>query len=234
MRNEYEVKIFQRDGGIQTCSIAAEELSSFNNLTGVLDKPEQQAAEFTKQRYFNLRDLAWHILIKSGVNSLPVDLEAIAAALGYTLLSYTKHAEAVAIIDKLGLRYQRQGFSLDLLGRGIVCYAEIENVGRERFTIAHEIGHLAMHHAAAPAVEYEKEANMLSRRLLCPMGLLKACKVTSAAEVSALCGVSMQAAENSYKRYAMLLDRGKFFVSPLERQLVAQFKEFIGKYLASK
>lgn len=235
MQKEYNVTIFERDGRKHSAVITEAELTNFNALTGVLTKPEQPAVRsFTQQRYFNLRDLSWQVLLKSGVDSLPLDLEAIATALGYTLLSYRKHAESIAIIDKQELRKQRQGFSLELLGRGIICYEEIPNTGRQRFTVAHEVGHLTLHHAVVAVEEYEKEANMFARRLLCPMGILLACRVSSVNELAALCGVSGQAAEFAYNRLQMLKERGKFYTSPLERQLVTNFQDFIDEYNARK
>lgn len=229
---KYEVIIFERDGQQKRYEVSEAELNNFHKATGILDLPEQQKqTDGTGKRYFKLRDLAWHILLDSGVDILPVDLGAIAANKGWALLSYQQHAAALAMIDKAELRKQREGFSCEVAGRAIVCYGEVENKGRMRWTIAHEFGHLALRHSAAVVENYEQEANMFARRLLAPMGVLRACEVQDQREIAELCAISAQAAEYAYNRYIELMGRGKFYTSELEIKLRDQFKEFITNYL---
>lgn len=228
MRKEYKITVFERDGQQRIYNITETELDSFNKLTGILDLQEQKpGAGFIKKRYFNLRDLAWEILIASGVSSLPISLEQIAAANGWALLSYERYAEAIAILDMTGIRKQREGFSCEAAGRAFVCYAEVVNKGRQRWTIAHEFGHLAMRHSASPIENYEQEANMFAARLLMPMCVLKECNATTADQIAALCGTSIEASSHRADRLQMLMQRGKFYTSDYEIKLIKQFEDFI-------
>lgn len=230
---EYKITLYTKSG-TQSSSVSHDELQNLNNLTGILST-QHGSDLITKQRYFDLRNFAWKILIDSGINSLPVDLNLVACTIGCAMWSYVKDAEAVAIIDREGMRFEDEGFSVELeQGQGIICYAETNNPSRQRFTIAHELAHVALRQNEGIVRDFEKEANMLARRLLVPMGILDACRVSSAEEISELCGVSHQAADYSFNRYQMLIKRGKFNTSPLERKLIAQFKSFIDNYLKHK
>lgn len=106
--------------------------------------------------------------------SLPVDVEAIAAAVGLTV--------------------QRGSFEHDGLLRGSVI--EVPDVGQsaERFVIAHEIGHHHLRHQV-PEDRVEHEANAFASQLLMPGPALKQL-VAEGLTLSALCrrfAVSKQA-----------------------------------------
>lgn len=85
----------------------------------------------------------------------------------------------------------------------------------------------------------EQAANVFASRLLAPACVLWGLKVKSAEEIVQYCNISMQSAEFRMERMNELYEReeeflrtrGKscFLLSPLERKVYNQFKEYIDK-----
>lgn len=101
---------------------------------------------------------------------------------------------------------------------------------RIRFTLAHEFGHILLFHLSdVYPVNYEQEAGMFAHRILMPLCVLKECKAFSAEKISKLCGTTVTASENRLKRLNKIMERNKFYLSPLENRVLEQFKEFIDK-----
>lgn len=81
--------------------------------------------------------------------------------------------------------------------RYIVSYRSGGNPARLRFTLAHELGHIILAHAASGAAE-EKEADHFASCFLCPSPVLKT--EPEPAELARRCYVSLAAANNSLHR----------------------------------
>lgn len=178
------------------------------------------------KNYIQSRDMSWKILIDMDITALPVPI--------------------ISICRKLNIFV---GYDEELIGGSNDGYSTITPTGakiainpscnkqRKRFTIAHELGHILLDHVGKyelvnrePSSEdnpIEQAANVFASRLLAPACVLKGCDVQSAAEISKLCDISIMSAEYRFKRYQELVKRDKFFISPLERTVYAQFKEFI-------
>ncbi|MBQ3063961.1 MAG: ImmA/IrrE family metallo-endopeptidase [Clostridia bacterium] len=179
--------------------------------------------------YQKSRDFAWKILLREGVRELPVDVVALCRKLGVRVVWYDGAREGVG-----------DGFSVMINGKPRICIERGKPVGRTRFTIAHELGHVLLGHvgqyhlvnrepsSADNAVE--QAANTFAARLLAPACVLWGCGVRSAAEIATLCGVSDVAAGYRWARMQILLERGKFCTSPIERLVYHKFSEFILNY----
>ena len=79
------------------------------------------------------RSRAASVIASQGVKSPPVDVEAVAAALGLTLVR-----------ENLGDGVS--GLLVSNRGAAFVCVQETDHPNRQRFTIAHEIGHFVLRH----------------------------------------------------------------------------------------
>ncbi|MBQ9779148.1 MAG: hypothetical protein IJW22_09535, partial [Clostridia bacterium] len=55
------------------------------------------------------------------------------------------------------------------------------------------------------------------------------CRVSSAAEIASLCDISAVAARYRWERMQILLARGKFLTSPLERRVYRLFGNYLKK-----
>lgn len=94
--------------------------------------------------YRQSRDMTWRLLLKHDVTALPVRVGAICRAEGLTVISYH---DADPLIRQYGLTEhaaENDGFTL---GK-IIFYDNTRcTPERQRFTIAHELGHIMLHHS---------------------------------------------------------------------------------------
>ena len=180
----------------------------------------------SKKSYFDTRDAAWQFLIDNNVRSYPLDLQRVVNQNGWKVLNKRSYILRHPTLRKYAKR--SEGLTIELNGSYIILIdAEGSSVQRNRFTIAHEIGHIYLQHVGTKNVTIEKEANMFASRILMPMLLIKELDLKTAEELSKLCNVSLQAATYRIKRYSQIKDREKFYTSPLERQVHEQLKQFI-------
>lgn len=184
--------------------------------------------------YRNIRDGAWHFLIANKIQSLPLNLDEIAQNNKWLLLSYEDNTDIAHAINKSDT-LNCEGWTIIYQGHVFIFYKKNGNIGRTRFTIAHEFGHIALLHLTnLHDQEYEKEANMFAARILMPICVIKECHAFTAEEISNLCGTSLTAATYRANRLKMLMERKKFYTSPLEKQLIQQFRDFICNYMTHK
>ncbi|MBQ7333802.1 MAG: ImmA/IrrE family metallo-endopeptidase [Clostridia bacterium] len=197
--------------------------------------------------YAKSRDLAWKILINSGACSLPIDVASICRKEKISLFTYK---QSIELIESLGLEESTQSndaFSIN----SMIFYDDTKPRERQRFSIAHELGHIFLHsETSGKATVYnrepspcdnplETEANIFASRLLAPLCVLQFLNLNSAKEISEFCGISYSAAKLRFTRLCEIRQRnsrrrkeknhGTFLISKLERELVENFKDFIEK-----
>lgn len=203
---------------------------NLNSLKNILFRESGHFShiELEKSAYFKIRDLAWQVQIKLGLSSLPTDILDVAHRLGYMTI---KIHDSEPFLGKL-LNYneliKKEAFNCELWNEHIIFYNPNYYLPRVRFSIAHEIGHLLLEHNTNLSTDkIETEANAFAARLLMPVGVLHALGVKKYTDIMQFCQVSEPAAIKRMNRITELRERGKFFSSPLERQLLNNFKEFI-------
>lgn len=170
------------------------------------------------------RNLAWEILIREQVTSLPVRIVPLCRQMGIRVVLHND--------PKLG-----DGYCGMIGGKPHIFVCEGCYRPRQRFTAAHELGHILLGHAgkyelvnrepSATDNPIEQAANVFASRLLAPACVLWACNAFTPEAIADLCDISMQAAAFRAERMGLLRKRGKFLASSLERQVYAQFREFI-------
>ena len=180
------------------------------------------------EKYKNVRDASWRTLIDFNICSLPVSLSEICNKLDITLLD-NSHAQE--------LRHGESGVSENLNGKWYIIFDDTDVHGRQRFTVAHELGHILMGHPMKNgyytrheniAKPYdETEADMFAARLLAPACVLWGLNVRTAEQIADICDISRSAASYRAERMEILRRRGKFLTSPLEKQVYKQFEPFI-------
>lgn len=186
----------------------------------------------TKEEYKNIRDLAWYILRETKVNKLPVNIVEVCAKLDVKVRSYDN--------DHHFAKNYKNGFSIILNNSDkIIFYNKaIKNKYRNRFTIAHELGHIMLgHNTNENNKEYkamETEANMFAIRILAPLCVLHEIKLNSAKELAEICGLSKQASNIRFKKFEKAEIENNFYLDPKEAKLVMQFENFIKKYIKQK
>lgn len=178
------------------------------------------------RKYQNARDLAWRVLLQEKVTALPVDI--------------------VALCRKMGIRVQyykptdgNDGYCTIFLGRPRIFVSGECSPERQRFTIAHELGHILLGHVGRAELvnrepsgtdnPIEHDANVFASRLLAPACVLWALDARTPEQIAALCRISLQAATFRAERMELLYARNKFLISSLERQVYEQFGAFIAE-----
>lgn len=172
------------------------------------------------------RDLAWQVLINEGVTELPVKIGHLCREIGIRLCSYS----STDIND---------GKSTIIDGQAVIFVSNNCTKARQRFTAAHELGHILLGHVGAyqlvnrePSAKdnpIEQAANVFASRLLAPACVLWALNIRSPEQIAELCEISYAAACFRAERMALLYERNKFLMSPIEQQVYMQFEEFIRK-----
>ena len=196
--------------------------------------------------YKNSRDAAWKILIKHKVKTVPIDIFEICRSEKIRVISFSAGAE---LIDRLSLREHTVGNDAFSLSR-IIFYDDSSCAERQRFSIAHELGHILLHQNVGPTVKnreissvddpIESEANIFASRLLAPLCVLHFLGVKSPEEIAKICQISLTAARIRFSRLCAIRERdrvmkfrtgrGCFLSSRLERKVYRNFKYFIIDY----
>lgn len=194
-------------------------------------------------QYKNSRNMTWQLLIKHNINKLPVKISKICEAENIKIFSYS---QAESIIKQLNLENfcnESDGFTMD----GMIFYNQNCSVARQRFTVAHELGHIVLGHTQNNTLvnreispydnPLEMAANVYASRLLAPACVLRGIGVTNYKQIQELCNISETAAKFRMERMQQLYNReqeflkkyGKscFLLSPLERKVFEQFDKFI-------
>lgn len=189
------------------------------------------------KNYQQSRDKAWRIIIDQNISALPVKIVPLCRDLGVQVKLYEPQNDS-------------DGFCKIYGDTPIIFVNKNCSIERQRFTAAHELGHILLGHVGRYHLvnrepspkdnEIEQAANVFASRLLAPACVLHELRVKSAEEIAKLCGISLQSAEFRLDRLILLEKRnaefivrygkGCFGLSPLERQVCDQFKDFINQY----
>lgn len=176
------------------------------------------------KKYQNVRDVSWKIFIQENITALPIKVGELCKQLGVIVKYYEPDND-------------NDGYCAFIDDAPHVFVSKHCSPQRKRFTIAHELGHILLGHVGKYKLvnrepsssdnPIEHEANVFASRLLAPACVLWGCNVKTAADIAVLCDISMTAAEYRMQRMQVLYKRNKFLTSPLERQVYAQFINFI-------
>ena len=202
--------------------------------------------------YKMARDNAWKFLIRHKVKELPVDVFNLCQKDKLTLIPYSAPQANVmaATIGAADLMQRTDGFAVQIAKKVIIFWDDSLPLPRQRFTVAHELGHiyngdvgpaptLRNREPAASDDACETAANIFASRILAPACVLWALGVHDANTIARLCAISPVAAKFRCERLSLLYDRERAFLakygrscflsSPLERKVFSQFKKYINK-----
>lgn len=183
------------------------------------------------KKYKVSRDLAWQVLLRENVTELPVDIVGLCKGMGIRVQHYTPTDD-------------NDGYSVILFGNPRIFVSRECSPERQRFTIAHELGHILLGHVGKHQLvnrepsgtdnPIEHEANVFASRILAPACVLWALNARTPGEIAALCRISYQSAAFRARRMELLYARNKFLTSPLERMVHEQFADFIRRHRAGE
>lgn len=174
--------------------------------------------------YKNTRDLVWEILIRERVSALPVSVSGLCQNMGIPIY-----------LDELN--DGNSGKSLIVSGQPVIIVNKTDSPERQRFTAAHELGHIMLGHVGKYKLvnrepspndnPIEQAANVFASRLLAPACVLWGCNIHTADEIAVNCKISSQAAEYRAARMEILYKRNAFLTSSLEREVYENFRRYI-------
>ncbi len=178
--------------------------------------------------YQKSRDLAWEVLLNEGVRELPVRVTALCRQMGIYVHEFVPESKDMS-----------DGFTMMVHGRPHILISSACSVQRQRFTAAHELGHVLLGHIGKYQLVYrepsrgdnpiEQAANVFAARILAPACVLWALDARTPEQIAKLCQISYQAASFRAERMELLYQRNKFLSSPLERAVYQQFSGYIDR-----
>lgn len=191
--------------------------------------------------YKQARDAAWEMLMDCNVTELPVDVVKICRHYGWRITNYRSGWKAIEALGLTELTKQTDGFCVYSGGNYYIFYDDSKPKPRQRFTIAHEIGHIMLGHIGdrqctrinrEPSAEdapEETQANQFAARILAPAWVLHSIHALTPAEIADVCEISMTSATFRSERMRVLEERGRYLSHPLERQVAEQFRSFVDR-----
>ncbi|MCI8610465.1 MAG: ImmA/IrrE family metallo-endopeptidase [Clostridiales bacterium] len=198
------------------------------------------------KKYCDTRDASWDILIRCRAGTLPIKIVDVCKRLKIKVFPYTDAFLKLYNIDA----NRTDGFCVLIRRHPVIFYNPNTSKARQRFTIAHELGHIVRGHLDTRTMvnrepdpqdsPEEYEANIFASRLLAPACVLWGCRINTPEEIAEMCDISMTSARFRMERMAALYERerrfyakyGKscFLQSPLEQRVYAHFKKYIEEY----
>lgn len=179
-------------------------------------------------KYKNARNAAWQCILDYDIRTLPVTVTNI--------IRKSNDINLVKNSDVNILQNDASGVTIVNNNSFIIVYRDTDSSQRCRFTIAHELGHILLGHMLVDQIAYrtfavqndtESAANVFARDLLAPACVLHELQILTAAEISMLCNISLEAATYRANRMQELEKRNAFYKHPLEKKVLRQFKFYI-------
>ena len=196
--------------------------------------------------YRRSRDTAWQILVKNKISSLPVSIYQICNAEGVKVFTYDEGRDLIDRLKLDGNMVGNDAFSF----RRMIFYDDMQPRTRQRFSVAHELGHILLHQQSGATLynreispnddPKETEANIFASRILAPICVLHYLNLNTPEEIAEACDISLVAAQIRYERLLLLRERdstmrsrsgkGCFLLSDYEQKVYSNFKKYIKKH----
>lgn len=165
--------------------------------------------------YQNIRNAGWQYLIDCKIDRLPTELGKICKANGIQI-------KKNSTLDQDKLLPNERGKTHYIDGKCFIIVRDTDPLPVQRYTIAHEIGHILLGDNSP-----EDTAERFAIGILAPACVLRALEIDSAEDIAKLCNISITAASHRSERMKILNQRDMFLKHPLERAVYEQFKPFI-------
>ena len=182
--------------------------------------------------YTQARDAAWRFILRNKLCELPVQLFDICQRNGIVLLRDPDNYYLCK--DQHGVTYVRNSrFCILVNGK--------DSLEEQRFTIAHELGHIFLRHKMTddgkygrnygvrlkPETPQEYQAERFAMNILAPACVLWMAGLTSTDEIAKNCNIPIEYARVRADRMRELRNRNRFGTSKLEQEVMEQFSPYI-------
>lgn len=168
--------------------------------------------------YKLVRDTAWKCLIDCGISELPVKLSLICRKYNVEIIKNS------SLSPNSPFRLKPNERATVIIKDRFIIVDDTESPQAQRYSIAHELGHLLIGNTNEPMAE------RFAISLLAPACVLWGCNIRTAQDIASICDISITAAKIREARMTVLYERNKFLISPLEQNVYENFKEFIERF----
>lgn len=177
--------------------------------------------------YQKSRNASWQFLVDNKIDSLPVMLDDICRQNKYIICKDSKIHY---------LKPKQLGATFYANNEWYIIFSDSVNIQAQRYTIAHELGHIFLGH---PMVDgkygrtfiidssEEYQAERFAIDILAPACVLWGLNLHTPQEIAEICNISMTSATKRAIRMEELYRRNMFLSHPLERQVFKQFEKFM-------
>lgn len=152
--------------------------------------------------YHKATNAAYELLIEQDLLEIPVSLSKILHIhkQHIHLMTYSQMAARfnLSVNQYRELAPSEYGFTMKKGDYNYILYNEEKGYHTNRFTIAHEIGHIVLGHKTDDSVT-AREANCFARNLLCPVPLIDTFNITEVKDYVGWFAISEIMAEYSIK-----------------------------------
>ncbi len=170
------------------------------------DDPDAAPIKIPWRRYVEIEGAVLKMYRRADARTMPLDVFEIALSLDCSPIPY--RALGPQLYPALS-EYSEDGFSAWRLGdKWAIYYNDRKPFARQRFTIAHELGHVMLGHREHSALA-EKEADHFAAAALCPLPLLALYGIRDCDEIVRIFRISKEHAVNRLKdlaRWSLLED----------------------------
>ena len=178
--------------------------------------------------YKNVRNASWQCLIDCCITSLPTNLANVCNYFNIRIIE-SSSLKVHQLMDN------ERGKIMNYENQFILVVRDTDPICIQRYTIAHEIGHILL---GKNISEYEAERFAIG--ILAPACVIWTLNIHEPEDIANLFNISITSARIRAERMELLYKREQEFIrtrghscflqSPLERQVYQQFKPFIDEY----
>lgn len=163
-----------------------------------------------------------NLLEQYNIHSIPIDCVKLAQDMGFELKPYSKlSAKKLKALKELS---DGDGYTIDNVdtGQKILFYDDSVCIGRQRFTILHEIGHYVLGHREESELA-ESEADFFAKYAIAPMPIIYALDIDDYVDISEKFLTSSECAFYIMVSYVKWLQYGPKYFTEYEKQLLTLF-----------
>lgn len=170
--------------------------------------------------YTAVQEKIAEIFMECQVRSFPIDCFDILSSYGYRVYSYQELDERNHEVYEMCRTYSEEAFH-EKSGK-IVAYNELRPIGRIRFSLMHELGHILLRHPTG-ADCYEKEANYFASHILAPRIAIHYAGCRNSPETARCFNMTLEAAGYAFQDYRRWRRAAVYQMSMVDQRLYQHF-----------
>ena len=156
------------------------------------------------------------------ITSVPIDCFKLASNMGFELIPYSNLSDKkLEAVKKLS---GGDGYTIDIVdsGRKIIFYDDTACLGRQRFTILHELGHYILDHRERSDLA-EAEADFFAKYAIAPPPIIYGLEIDNYVDISDIFVTSKECAFYLMESFVKWINYGPKYFTNYEWDLLHLF-----------